>query len=137
LSWQNIDLKDVSTQVELLPAGVYTFELSPGAKYDDKGAIRASATVNGHGEFTGKRVFFSYPDPESISSKGKVNSWSAVALKRLEQAIGIEINPGEDKVEYLNRVAGNHFQGTVTITPANEQYPASVSLGLFNVKPAA
>jgi hypothetical protein len=137
LSWQEIDLKDVSTQVELLPAGVYNFELSPGAKYDEKGSIRTSATVNGHGEFTGKRVFFSYPDPTSVSRAGKINSWSAVALKRLEQALGIDINPGEDKVEYLNRVAGTHFQGTVTITPANENYPASVNLNLFNVRPSA
>jgi hypothetical protein len=137
MGWQDIDLKDVSTQVELLPEGTYTFELSPGAKYDDKGNIRLSATVNGSGEFTGKRVFFSFPDPTGISSKGKPFTWSAVALKRFVEAIGIDINEGEDKVEYLNRVAGNHFQTKVTVTPANEQYPASVQVSLFNFKPAA
>lgn len=120
-----------------MPAGTYTFELSAGAKFDERGALRASATVNGHGEFTGKRVFFSFPDPETISSKGKPNTWSATALKRFEQAIGIEINPGEDKAEYLNRVAGNRFQTSVVVTPATDQYPAGIQVSLFNFKPAA
>src|SRR5882672_6516611 len=137
MSWQEIDLKDVSTAVELLPAGTYNFELSPGAKYDERGSIRASATVNGSGEFTGKRVFFSFPDPTSISSKGKPNTWSAVALKRFEQALGIDINGGEDPVAYLNRVAGTHFQTSVSVTPATEQYPAGIQVSLFNFKPSA
>lgn len=137
MSWQEIDLKDISTSEQLLPEGTYNFELSPGAKYDERGSIRASATVNGHGEFTGKRVFFSFPDPTSISSKGKPNSWSAVALKRFEQALGIDINPGEDKVEYLNRIAGTHFQTSIKVSPPTDQYPASVQVSLFNFKPGA
>jgi|SRR5882672_9683427 len=137
MSWENIDLKDISTQTELLPAGTYNFELSPGAKKDERGALKVSATVNGHGEFTGKRVFFSFPDPEAISAEGKSMAWSATALKRFEQAIGIEINPGETKEAYLNRVAGNHFQTSTTINPATEQYPPSVRVNLFNFKPSA
>lgn len=137
MSWQNIDLKDVSTQDALMPAGTYTFELSAGAKYDEKGALRASATVTGSGEFVGKRVFLSFPDPETISSKGKPNTWSATALKRLEQAIGIDENEGEDHADYLNRVAGNRFQTSVVATPATDQYPPGIQVSLFNFKPAA
>lgn len=137
MGWENIDLKDISTQDALIPPGVYSFELSSGAKFDEKGTIKTSATVNGNGEFTGKRVFFTYPDPESISAAGKVNSWSAVAFKRLEQALGVDVNEGESPVDYLNRVAGNRFQGTITHSPATEQYPAQARLNIFNVKPAA
>src|ERR1700690_2778624 len=107
MSWANIDLKNVSTEFELVPEGKYTLELSSGAKYNDNGTILASATIVSEGEFAGKRVLFSYPDPESTSSKGKVQSWSAVAFKRLTQAIGVDVNEGEDHAAYLNRVAGN------------------------------
>lgn len=138
MAWTNVDLKNVSTQLELIPEGTYTLELAPGTKYDEKnGAVRASASIVGDGEFTGKRVFFSYPDPESISSKGKVNTWSAVALKRLIESLGVDQNEGEDVVEFLNRISGNRFAGTIKHQPATEQYPASASLNLFNVKPAA
>lgn len=137
MAWENINIQDISTQMELLPEGKYNFELSAGAKFDEKGTLKASATVNGNGEFTGKRVFFTYPDPESVSAAGKVNSWSAVAFKRLEQALGVDINPGENPVDYLNRAAGGHFTGTITHSPATEQYPAQVRLNLFNVQPGA
>src|ERR1700675_76509 len=117
MPWTNVNLSDVSTQLELIPAGTYTFELAPGAKLDEKGNLRVSATIVQDGEFTGKRVFFSYPDPESVSSKGKINSWSATAFKRFTQAIGEEPAPGESYDAYLNRIAGAHFQTSITHTP--------------------
>ena len=138
MPWQNVVLSDISTQLELVPVGTYTFELAPGAKFDEKGNLRVSATIVNDGEFTGKRVFFSYPDPESISKAGKVNSWSATALKRLTQAIGEDPQEGESLDTYLNRVAGAHFQTNITHTPATEQYPnPSVNVNIFNPKPAA
>lgn len=139
MAWTNVDLKDVSTQIELLPQGVYTFEIAPGAKYDERnGAIKLSATVVGEGEFVGKRVFFSYPDPESVSSAGKPMKWSATAFKRLTQALGEDPSQGEDHVAYLNRIAGSRFATSITHTPATDQYPnPSVSVNLFNVRPAA
>jgi len=138
MSWTNIDLKNISTQVELLPPGTYTFEVSPGAKFNDKGTLLASARVATEGEFKGKPVFFSYPDPESVSAGGKVNSWSAVALKRLEMAVGVDFNDGETPDVYLNRIAGQRFTGVVTHSPTNDEYPTPrVNLNLFNLKPAA
>ena len=139
MSWENIKLSDVSTQLELIPAGVYTFELSPGAKFDEKGNLRVSATIVNDGEFTGKRVFFSYPDPESISAKtGKVNNWSATALKRFTEALGADYQDGELPDALLNRVAGAHFQTAITHTAPTDQYPnPSINVNIFNMKPAA
>lgn len=135
MSWEAIDLKGVSTQIDLIPEGLYTFELLPGAKYNESGSILAQAAVATDGEFRGKRVLFSYPDPESISSKGKVQSWSAVALKRLEQAIGIDINDGETKTDYLNRVAGSKFQTGIKHNE-DDSGQKRMNLQLLNLKPA-
>jgi hypothetical protein len=137
LSWQNIDLSKVSTQPEVIPDGVYTLELNPGSKLNDKESVLVSASISQDGEFTGRKVYFSYPDPESVSSKGTVNSWSAVAFKRLEQAIGVDMNEGELPVDYLNRVAGNKFQAPIQTTPATDEYPQPrTNVKIFNVRPA-
>lgn len=124
--------------LEVIPPNTYTFELSPGAKIDEKGNLRASATIVNDGEFTGKRVFFSYPDPEGFSSLGKSNQWSAVAFKRFTQAVGEDIQEGEAPDAYLNRIAGAHFQTSTTLSVPTEQYPnPGVQVNLFKVKPAA
>lgn len=139
MSWQNIDLSKVSTQTESIPAGTYTFELAAGASYDERtGAIKASGIVADENEYKGKRVFFSYPDPESLSSKGKVQAWSAQAFKRLEQAIGVDVESGEDKVAYLHRVAGNRFSMPVVLSTPTDEYPTPrANAQLLNVKAAA
>jgi len=126
--------------MELLPVGKYTFELLPGARYDERnGGIVAMAAVVNNGEFNGKRVYLTYPDPESIGSRsGKVQSWSTVAFKRFEQAIGIEIDAGEDKVDYLHRIAGNRFTMPVKHSEPSDDYPtAKVNAQLLNVSAAA
>ena len=138
MSWQNIDLKNISTQPEAIPDGTYTLEVKPGAKLNDRETLLVSASISQDGEFTGRNVYFSYPDPESVSASGKINSWSATAFKRLEQALGVDMNEGETPVEYLNRVAGSKFQAPITTTPATEDYPQPrTNVKIFNVKPAA
>lgn len=137
MSWTNINLKEINpAQLDLVAAGTYTFSLNTGAKYNDNGAILASATIESDGEFRGKRMLFSYPDPESISSSGKVQQWSSVAFKRLEVALGQDVEEGEDPVAYLNRVAGSKFSAGVVVKDDNTGTKRS-NIQLLNVKPAA
>lgn len=136
MSWNNINLKEVSTQeFDLVPSGLYTFEVLPGAKFNEQGALIGSLAIVSDGEFKGRRMFYSYPDPESMSNAGKVQSWSAVALKRFEQAIGIDANDGEDKAEYMNRVASSRVQFPV-VTKEDSTGTKRANLQLLNVKPA-
>lgn len=136
MSWENINLKEISTQeFDLVPTGVYTFEVLPGAKYNEQGALIGSLAISSDGEFKGRRMFYSFPDPESTSSKGKVQSWSGVALKRFEQATGVDANDGESKPDYMNRVAGNRIQYPV-IVKEDETGTKRANLQLLNVKPA-
>ena len=140
MSWQNIDLTKINPQAEIIPEKTYTFELAPGAKYDerDPGRILVSASIVNDGEFTGRRVFFSYPDPESFNSKGNKNDWSAKALVRLLTAVGADLQEGEDPVSALNRAAGGRFTSKVTHSKPTEEYPnPRANLDIFNPKPAA
>lgn len=133
MTWKNIDLANINPNLELIPAKQYTFELLVGAKYDDRdpGRISANAAIVNDGEFTGRRLFFSYPNPE-------IKEWSPKALKRLEQALGVDAQEGEDPVAYLNRAAGSRFGAAVTHTVPNEEYPnPRANLNIFSVKPAA
>jgi len=137
MSWTSINLKEINpAQLDLVAAGSYKFRLNPGAKYNDRGSILASATIESDGEFTGKRMLFSYPDPESTDKNGKVQNWSSVALKRLEVATGQEVQDGEDPVAFLNRIAGSFFQTGVTVKE-DETGTKRSNLQLLNVKPAA
>jgi hypothetical protein len=138
LSWQNIDLKNVSTEIKAIPDATYTLEINPGTKKNERDTVLVSATVAQDGEFTGRKVYFSYPDPESVSAGGKIYSWSAVAFMRLVQALGVDLNDGEEPEAYLNRVAGSRFQAPVNTTPATDEYPQPrTNVKIFNVKPAA
>jgi hypothetical protein len=137
MSWAQINLKEINpAQLDLVAQGTYKFRLNPGAKYNDRGAILASATIESEGEFTGKRMLFSYPDPESVSQDGKVQTWSAVAFKRLEVATGQEVAEGEDPVAFLNRIAGSVFSSSVSVKEDQTGTKRS-NLQLLNVKPAA
>lgn len=137
MSWTNIDFKSINpSTVDVIAEGVYKLQLNSGAKYNDRHSILASATVTQDGEFTGKRLLFSYPDPESTSQDGKVQDWAKIAFKRLEVAMGVDIEEGEDPVAYLNRAAGSYFSGKVVVKMDNTGTPRS-NLQLLNVKPAA
>ena len=104
--WSTIDLTKVNPTLEPIAAGKYDFTLAGGAKYDDKGRILVSAVIASEGEFTGKHVFFSYPDPEQVPDSSKL-------LARLMHAMGIDAVPGEDPVAFLNRAAGGRFRAAI------------------------
>jgi hypothetical protein len=108
MAWEEIDLTSVSTDNDLLPEEVdYVWELLPGAKFGrfDLERVEAAGKV-ASGEFAGRVKYFSYPDP-------KKQSWSPGVFVRMTKAIGIELEDGEGPVDYLNRVAGNHFVAPV------------------------
>jgi hypothetical protein len=137
LPWTNFNLKDINPNLEAIPVKEYTWELLPGTKYDEKNRVIAQAAIVNDGEFTGRRITFSYPDPETFDSKGKKNDWAGKMLKRLENAIGIESEDQEDVVFYLNRVAGNRFSAKVKLGKTSEDYPTPrTELDIFNVRPA-
>ena len=141
MSWHDVDLTTVSPTEEIIPEKTFTFELLPGAKFDERGTggINVAVAIVDDGEFTGRRMFAYYPDPESVSVRtGKKQDWSKIAMKRLEQALGIDCQAGEKAVEYLNRVAGNRFSTSVKHSAPTDEYPVPrANLNLLNVKPAA
>jgi len=139
MAWTSFDLTTINPNAEVIAEGVYTFQLS-GAKYGerDPNRIECSATIATEGDYMGRKMFFSYPDPESINSKGQKNSWSAKALKRLEQSLGVEATAGEDPVAYLNRAAGVRFSAPVKLGRTSPEYPeAKAEINIFSVGPAA
>lgn len=141
MSWNDINLKDISPVEEIIPEKTFTFELLPGAKFDERGSggVNVQFAIVNDGEFTGRRMFGFYPDPTSVSARsGKRQDWSGVAMRRLEQALGIDINDGEKVVEYLNRAAGGRVSTSVKHSAPTDEYPTpKAQLNLLNVKPAA
>lgn len=139
MSWTNIDLTNVNPNVELVAVGEYTFKLG-GAKYGDSdpNRIEVNATIATDGDFTGRKLYFSYPDP----AKPKCD-WSPRMLKRLEVALGVDALPQQDPVEYLNGAAGNIFAAPVNhrkggINPATgDNYPDRAEIDIFKVRAAA
>ena len=148
MSWNDVLLADVKPEEKSyaqIPSGDYTFELQPGAKVrvNNFGTeeIVAAASI-AEGDQAGRWVFLQYPDPNSTNKDGKKQVWSSQALKKLEMALGTDALPGENSVDYLNRVAGNgHSRFKGTIAPSNkirngETEPRS-EFKLFSVAPAA
>lgn len=130
MSWTNINLKEVNAaDLNLVADGTYVFQLNSGAKYNDFGGIYASATIQSEGDFTGKRVSFSYPNPDEYN-------WSAPALKRLSVVVGIDVEEGEDPVAFLNRIAGNNFAGKI-VNKDDKTGVKRSNLQTMSVKPAA
>jgi hypothetical protein len=129
-----------------LGLGTYVFQLLPGAEYrknkfNDIEELNVSAAV-AEGDQSGRRIFFTYPDPTVLSSKGKSLAWSAQALKKLEIALGTDALPGEDSATYLNRVASSaaaRFTGTIAPSKyirEGETDPRP-EFNIFSVAPAA
>jgi hypothetical protein len=147
--WENVLLADVVPETQEfseVPAGEYVFNLNPGASYrTNKGGVQeihAAATI-ASGDQQGRWVFFNYPDPTSTDKNGKARTWSAQALKKLELSLGLDANPGEDSVAYLNRAATNGhstFKAAVkarTYTDASGNPKTAADFQLFSVAPAA
>ena len=107
MGWETIDLRDVSPFGETVPEGVYTFNLL-GAAFDERNPaqLNVRAAITTDGEFQGRRMRITYPDPLEYP-------WSAQALKRLELAIGVDQQPGENVIGWLNRAANATFRATV------------------------
>jgi hypothetical protein len=135
MGW-NVRWDEVSGQDPIIPEGRYTLQLVPGAKFTEQGSLKVSASVISDGEFNGKRVFFSYPNPEGTSAAGKSFGWSKTAFKRLISAIGVDPEEGESEDQYLNRVAGSNFRGQIRHR-AQEGYPVQAELNLFNIEASA
>jgi len=139
MSWTNVDLSNVNPNIEIVPEGEYTFKLG-GAKYGDSdpGRIECNATVSTEGDFTGRKLFFSYPDPQKPRCE-----WSPRMLKQLEIALGIDALPGQDPVAYLNGAAGNVFAAPVKhrkggVNPTTgDNYPDRAEIDIFKVRVAA
>jgi hypothetical protein len=107
-SWNEVDLSTVPTEAAILPEGKYEFELLPGARFGkwDADRVEAGAKV-ASGEFSGRICYFNYPSP------AKVGDWVYGVFVRMTKATGVEIEEGETPVDYLNRVAGEHFMATL------------------------
>jgi hypothetical protein len=131
MGWTDVNLRDVNPNPDPLPAETYVFQLLQGTKMDEGGTIKARAAV-AEGEFAGRQVFFSYPNPDEFD-------WAPKALKVLEIALGVDALPGENPVDYLNRATGNRFNATIKHRPYKTNAGAegvSVDLQLFSVRPA-
>lgn len=109
MSWTEVNFAEVNPGVDLIAEGDYTLRVLGGErnKYDQE-AIDVKAAVVNEGPYCGQKVFFKFPNP-AVAGKGVPASdprnWVNKAFKRFEQAIGINIEPGEHPVEYLNRIA--------------------------------
>lgn len=130
MTWQTINLREVNaSDLNLVADGTYTFQLNPGAKYNEFGGIYASATIQSDGEFKGKRVSFSYPNPDEYA-------WAAPALKRLGIATGNDAEDNEDPVAFLNRISGSLFS-TKIVNKDDKTGVKRSNLQTMSVKPAA
>lgn len=139
MSWTEVDLANVSAEMEKVPEGTYVFSVLPGAKYNqwNPNKIEVGAKIT-EGEYSGRVVYFSYGDPAKVPAM-------IGAFKRLEIALakntGVSIEEGQDPVAYLNTVAGGLFVAPVKhrVIPAKEDDPESqpdtrVEIGVFKVK---
>lgn len=142
MSWQDVNLSEVSPTSDLIPASLpgerYTLEIL-GAQYRSyEGSpfqnisVRAAIT---EGESSGRQVFLDYPDPEKPKCE-----WSVGALKRLEIALGQACAEGQDKVEWLNACKGLHVAMPIGVRTFKNQNDEEVTRNqpmLFKVTAAA
>jgi hypothetical protein len=116
MGFEQVVLADVKLDKPAQPGvGDYVFELLPLAEYrtnkftgNTELNMQASviSTVDGDTKFAGRRVFWTYVDPTSVSKNtGKPNTWSAQAMKKLELSLGEDALEGEDPKTTFNRIA--------------------------------
>jgi hypothetical protein len=137
MSWNDVDLKNVSATIEPIAIGEYTFNLLAGTKRgdNDPDRIELSASV-AEGPFAGRRVYFSYPSPQKCD-------WSPRILKRLIIALGVDPMENEHPVEFFNRavteLGGNaRFAAPVKDGKVTEAYPTPKrELDIFKVRASA
>jgi len=152
MGWESVSLSD--TKIERpapVPAGKgYVFTLQPGASirinpYNGIEELNVRFDVT-EGEYAGRPMFATYPDPTAVTKSGKSLAWSAQALKKLEISLGVDALPGENPSGYLNRVALNgNARITADVIPGkvykdsktNEEKTEDPFFGIFTVGPAA
>ena len=145
MPWENVKLSEIAPEdkeFSAIPGGVYTMSLRPGATYRESRQIPGTNELNvgvaiTEGDFQGRVLFMTYPDPDSTTASGKSNKWSAQALKKLEISLGLDSTAGEDPAEFLNRAASNGhstFKASVKTREANGKTYNDVQL--FSVAPA-
>lgn len=134
MSWADIDLTEVSPDNELIPEDRdYVFELLPGAKPSQFNPNRLECAARvAEGEFTGRVLYFSYPDPAE-------QPWVAGVFKRMVIALGVDLADDEkhNPVAYLNRVAGAKFVTKVKhrVVQSNGDDVTKSEPKIGNVKP--
>lgn len=162
MGWEQVSLADTKLDKPApVPVGKYVFVLQPGAQYRTNqytniNELNVRFDVR-DGDFAGRPVFVSYPDPTTIGkdkinestgevTKGKPYTWSAQALKKLELSLGVDALPGEDTAAYLNRAA---LTGAAVVTAdilpgrtykdknTGEDKQEDPKFGIFTVQPAA
>lgn len=135
-TWSELDLTGVSTEMELVPEGRYVFALLPGAKYSqwNPNKIEVGAKIV-EGEFSSRVIYFSYGDPEKVPAM-------VGAFKRLQLALskntGVDIEAGQDPVEFLNAITGGKFISDIkhrTYTNNEGETSTKAELAVFKVKP--
>ena len=151
MGWETVSLADTKIEKPApVPAGNYIFTLQPGASYrqnpyNNITELNVRFDVS-EGDFAGRPVFVSYPDPTAVNKEGKPMTWSAQALKKLEISLGQDALPGEDTAAYLNRIALNgNARITAPLLPGKTYTDKKTGLervedpkfGIFQVEPAA
>ena len=150
MGFETVILADVKLEkTKQPPTGTYIFQLLPTAevrpnKFTGVEELNLSAAI-AEGDFSGRRVFWTYPDPSSLGKDGKPLTWSTQAMKKLEVVLGIDSNEGESSRDYFNRAAstGNarfsaYFGPNAKhpYTPVGADEPNN-ELNIFSVKPSA
>lgn len=104
MGWEDVDLSGVNPNYEIIAQGDYVFQVCPGAGKDDYGNLSIQLNVQSDGPFKGRRVFVNLPDPGK-----EENKWVLKALKRVEQAVGIEqeFANGETVIAWAKRLGEN------------------------------
>jgi hypothetical protein len=111
-----------------IPAGKYIFTLLPGTsvRVNEKTgeeSLNVPLAI-AEGDYSGRREWASYPDPNSITqtgkNAGKPKTWSKQAMKKLQVSLGHDPLPGETPVDYFNRIAaGGNARFSGDMSPAN------------------
>ena len=131
-----INWNEIQVLPQLVATGEYTFTLL-GGKFDEATSRLVVSSAIASGDFTGKRISFSYPNFAT-------QEWATIEFKRLlialQESGAPTLEEDEDEASYLQRVAGMNFSGKIkheTYTDKESGESRTVAkLMLSSVKPA-
>jgi hypothetical protein len=109
MGWVNLKADEVSPFQEPIAIGDYDFQLLGATLDNASNRLNIKAVIASDGEYTGRRVRFSFPDPDQYD-------WAPRVFARLREALGVTALPGEEPLTYLNRAAenGGRFGAQIT-----------------------